>query len=289
MDKCYFGGILVRIEAPFDDFNPKTYRIPTFKYGSDISVVETGYNRVPPGLKQIMKRNVYILHYVIDGQGIFLGEKFDKNCGYVVVPDELEIIQADEKNPYETYWIMFQGAAAKSMLKKCGIAHHNGVFKSDINEQCAEILKKTLSEDRMINEFEEVCILQSAFYQIMALHMRDMEDISKSTSDIAHKVMSFINENYHQEIKINELAKKFNYTRNYLYNLFKKEYGISPQEYLLDLRIEKAKTLFRDKTKRLSVNEVSSAVGFNDCLYFSRLFHKRTGVSPTEFRNNEYC
>lgn len=233
-----------------------------------------------------MKRNVYILHYITNGQGVFLDEEFDENCGYVVVPDELEIVKSDTKNPYESYWIMFQGIKAKDILKKCGIAHHNGVFKSDKNKQCAEILRKTLFEITPTNEFEEVYIMQSAFYQIIALHIQDMKEADESYSNIAQSVMDFINENYYQKIKINELAKKYNYTRNYLYTLFKSEYGVSPQEYIVTLRIEKAKQLLLDETKSLLVSEVASAVGFNDCLYFSRLFHKRTGLSPTEFKNN---
>lgn len=276
----------MKIDAPFNNVSPKSYRISNVKYGSDISVLEIGYNRVPCGLKQIMKRNVYILHYITNGQGVFLDEEFDENCGYVVVPDELEIVKSDTKNPYESYWIMFQGIKAKDILKKCGIAHHNGVFKSDKNKQCAEILRKTLFEITPTNEFEEVYIMQSAFYQIIALHIQDMKEADESYSNIAQSVMDFINENYYQKIKINELAKKYNYTRNYLYTLFKSEYGVSPQEYIVTLRIEKAKQLLLDETKSLLVSEVASAVGFNDCLYFSRLFHKRTGLSPTEFKNN---
>ena len=83
-----------------------------------------------------------------------------------------------------------------------------------------------------------------------------------------------------------ELAKKLHYTRNHLYKLFKKEYGVSPSEYMMALRIEKAKMLFHDQTKTLSVSNVAYAVGFADPLYFSRIFRQRTGASPTEFKNN---
>lgn len=274
----------MKIDAPFDNHSPKTFRISTEKLESDISVLEIGYNRVPRGLRQIMKRNVYILHYITSGKGVFLDREFDENNSYIVVPDELEIIEADEETPYEAYWIMFQGAATSNILKKCGLANHNSVFKFYRNKQCAEILRKVIFEITPKNNFEEACIMQSAFYQIMSLHMRDMKENSNSSSLTAQSIMEFIKQNYHQQLKINELAQKNNYTRNYLYILFKKEYNVSPQEYLLTLRIEKAKLLLLDKTKDLSVNEVAFAVGFNDPLYFSRLFHKKTGLSPTKFK-----
>ena len=74
-----------------------------------------------------------------------------------------------------------------------------------------------------------------------------------------------------------------NISRNYLYTLFKREYGVSPKEYLMTLRIQKAKLLFSDQSQPLSVSEVAYAVGFNDPLYFSRVFRKITGTSPSNY------
>lgn len=286
MDKCCIGDIIMKFDVPFDNDSPKSYRVSSLVLDSNISVLEIGYNRVPRGLKQIMKRDVYILHYITSGKGVFLDNEFDESNGYLVVPNELEIVQADNEIPYEAYWIMFQGIAAMDTLKKCDLTKHNSVFKFSKNKQCAEILRKVLFEVTPMNELEESYIMQADFYQIIALHMSEKQETSTNIAFTAHKVGSFIENNYYQKIKIEDLAKDSNYTRNHLYKLFKKEYGISPQEYLLTLRIEKAKMLLRDNTKNISVSDVASAVGFNDCLYFSRLFHKRTGVSPTEFKNN---
>ena len=247
--------------------------------------MEIGYNIVPNGLTQITQRDVYILHYVIGGKGVLLDHEFDNNCGYVIVPNELEIIQGDSETPYETYWITFRGVTAKSLLRDCGIPRHNGVFTFDKNLRCAEILKETLFNITPANEYEEAYLMLSAFYKIISLHMQDKSKNS-TAADMAHAVMEFINTNYYKQIKISDLAEMNNYTRNYLSTLFKKEYNISPQDYLLSLRIEKAKVLLSDKSNDFSINEIAFATGFNDPLYFSRIFHKKTGVSPTEFKNN---
>ena len=285
MDKCCTGGLTMRFDSFFDKDSLKSFRTSSVMSDSNISVLEIGYNRVPHGLKQIMKRDVYILHYVTSGKGVFLDSVFDENNGYLVVPNELEIVQADNENPYEVYWIMFRGIAATDILKKCDLAKHNSVFQFSKNKQCAEILRKVLFEATPMNELEESYIMQAAFYQIIALHMSEKNELSVDIT-VPQKVRSFIEINYHQQIKIEDIAKENNYTRNHLYKLFKKEYGISPQEYLLKLRIENAKLLLRDNTKSISVSDVAHAVGFTDCLYFSRLFRKRTGISPTEFKNN---
>lgn len=272
------------VNAPFDDISPRCYRVSTCELGGDISVLEIGYNRVPPSSKQIMKRNVYILHYVIDGKGRLLNTDFDKNCGYVIAPNELEIITADPLTPYSSYWMIFQGTMAKDMLKKCGIAPHNGVFEFGHNERCAAILHEALFELSAENELEESCLMLSAFYRILAVHMSEKKELPATDALSAQKIKSYIDNNYHRHIELCELAHESGYTRNYLYKLFKREYGISPQEYLIDLRIEKAKMLLCDKTESFSVGEVASAVGFGDQLYFSRVFKSRVGRTPTAFR-----
>ena len=64
-------------------------------------------------------------------------------------------------------------------------------------------------------------------------------------------------------------------------SLFHERYGVSPQEYLLSARIDRAKELLKNKDE--SIKSVALSVGIENSLYFSRLFKKKTGVTPTEF------
>ena len=66
-------------------------------------------------------------------------------------------------------------------------------------------------------------------------------------------------------------------------HLFSETMGISPHKYMLEIKINKAKQLFRQTD--LNVREVAEFVGISDPLYFSRLFKKQTGVTPTDYRN----
>ena len=93
---------------------------------------------------------------------------------------------------------------------------------------------------------------------------------------------SEINNNYSSNIKISDIAKYVGLNRSYFSNLFTKTLGISPQEYLLSLRIEKACTLLEDL--QLTIGEVSIKVGYTDQLTFSKIFKKTKGVSPKLYR-----
>lgn len=266
---------------PFNSDCPLNYRTSSVMLFDDINAVEIGYSRAPKGLQQIMERDVYILHYITKGCGEFCGKRFTENNVYIVVPNELETIIADIDNPYEAYWIMFKGKSALDFFKKCNLPCHNDVFKFDKVKECSEILQKTLFNINPSNELEEAAIMNSALHQIMALHFGVLP-ANVSVDSVSRKMMKFINENYYNNITIDSIAKSFGFSRNYLYTLFKNDYGISPQTHLLNLRIEKAKELLLSD-RQLSINEIALAVGYHDALYFSRVFHKKVGVPPTEF------
>lgn len=267
----------------FDDTHPLLCRIPNYNIGTDISVVEVGYNRVPAGMCQIFKRDVFILHYIAKGKGVFCEAPFDKTNGYLVVPGELEVIKADAENPYESYWIMFKGPRAVEILNSCGLKH-NSVFSVTGSQECINIIKEAIHRDDYLNEAEEAYTLQSVFYKIIALHMKEAQKNAALPNSIASSVANYIEKSYHNQLKINDMAKTFHISRNYLYTVFKQEYNMSPQEYLISCRIEKAKKLLKSKSTPLSITEIATATGFENPLYFSRLFHKRVGISPSEYK-----
>ena len=210
---------------------------------------------------------------------------FDNDCIYTVVPGEVEKTIADAEEPYECYWIMFRGVLAERFIKKCGIPLQNSVLKFNKNPECAEIIKKALYQQGSVSSMSEACAMQSAFYELMALHTSNKP--SKVVCTTAQNIADFIQMNYHHKFKISELAEEFHYTRNHLFVLFKEEFGISPVDYLINVRIDKAKIFLTNQDHNLSVKEISNSVGFEDPLYFSRLFRKRTGMSPTEYRKSK--
>ena len=262
---------------------PITYRTTGLDVSEDISVVEIGHNRTPSGLYQTLKRDVYILHYIESGKGVFMNQPFTKANGYLVVPKELEIIISDIEEPYESYWIMFRGANAPKLMAQLQMKH-NCVFPFNHNRECINFIKEALFYDNYSNEYEEAYNLQAVFHKIISLHMKDAIEKDSMLPSIAQKVANYIEKSYYNNITISNIAKDFHISRNYLYTLFKREYGVSPQDYLISYRIEMAKKLLKNTRDSLSINEIASSTGFDNPLYFSRIFRNRTGMSPSEYR-----
>ena len=96
------------------------------------------------------------------------------------------------------------------------------------------------------------------------------------------EALRYIENNYAHEVNIHVIADYLNIERTYLYRLFKDITGTSPQEYLLDYRIRRACSLLRETD--LPVSDIARSVGYNDALYFSRLFKQKKGRTPTQYR-----
>lgn len=260
------------------------FRIPNVNINEDISVIEIGYNLLTSGLRHILKRDIYGFHYITKGSGTFCDHPFDNTNSYLVVPGEIETIEVDDEYPYECYWIKFKGNHAHRIIQQLNL-NHNCVFTVSRSKECAEIIQEALFKEDYVNDTEEAYTLLSVFYKIIALHMTDIKETAPSNS-IAIAAANYIKKNYHTTLEINNLAKNLHISRNYLYTLFKQEYGVSPQEYLISYRIEQAKSLLSNYSTNLSIKKIANATGFENSLYFSRLFHARTGLTPSQFRKN---
>lgn len=107
-----------------------------------------------------------------------------------------------------------------------------------------------------------------------------------SYNRLMKKAWEYIEQHYsNSELTLKDTAEQFELSANYFGNLFKKESGMSFNQYLMQLRLDKAKVYLQDPMIKLY--EIGEMVGFKDYAYFSRAFKKHTGISPSEFRKHE--
>lgn len=96
--------------------------------------------------------------------------------------------------------------------------------------------------------------------------------------------IKYVNANIDKEIKVEELAAALGTERMYLRNLFVNHVGMSTMDYIMSVRIDRAKELL--KNRRFTVKDVAASVGYSDVLCFSKAFKKRVGTSPSEYRES---
>ena len=101
-------------------------------------------------------------------------------------------------------------------------------------------------------------------------------------------ITEYLNEHYNDEISLETITKKFNINRNKLNNIFLNKTSKTCLNYLMDLRIDMAKIILANT--ELPVSEVAGRVGYSDSNYFTKIFKKMTGSTPSSFRNaNSTC
>lgn len=110
------------------------------------------------------------------------------------------------------------------------------------------------------------------------------ETREKKTNSLIVKAVEYIKENYRRELTLEEVSRDVNISPHYFSKLFKDEMGENFIDYLTNLRIGKAKDIM--KNSLMSVKEICYEIGYGDPNYFSRIFKKAVGVTPTEYRDS---
>ena len=108
--------------------------------------------------------------------------------------------------------------------------------------------------------------------------------ISGNKQKLALDIKEYLDHNYKSVTGNKELADIFGFVPAYLRDVFRSKYEKSPMEYLQELRLECARKMLAQELK-LPVKEIARAVGFNDALYLSKVFRRKFGITPSEYRN----
>lgn len=129
---------------------------------------------------------------------------------------------------------------------------------------------------------DEVKKIFAKYLNILASHMKKLEDITSSSIKIA---INYIENNYMNQITLSDVANICYLHPAYFSSIFKQETKLNFTDYLTELRINKAKILLSDKT--LKIADIAEMTGFTDSKYFAKKFKQITSLSPSEYRNKK--
>lgn len=165
-------------------------------------------------------------------------------------------------------------------------------FHSEKQLELDTVLKGCINNEvrLLLNYFESAYALPSTDRDtklqliLEALIIQIKDNLCESyTSPVSAEIISFISSHYTEKITLDDISKIMFYSSAYCENEFKKTTGKTIINYLIDVRINAAKNLLSESS--MSCARIATAVGFDDSNYFSRIFKKRTGYSPLQFRN----
>jgi AraC-like DNA-binding protein len=258
---------------------------PQIKPEDNLSVYESGYEKCEPHIFHgPLGKHCYYIHFVMKGKGIYEtgGKRYEinPNEGFLIRPWEIVYYGPDADDPWEYYWVGFNGLDAKRLLKLSGLEQEYTFSYTKDN-----ILKNNLI--CLHHASKKVSSREYAMIGYLYLVFSCLIDVFYSIKDKASqkrimKVLAYIEQNYDKDINIENISKKFSISRSQLYKVFEEQLNISPIEYLINYRLNKACLLLQ--VTDMAVYEIGIAVGFRDIIHFSKIFKKKIGITPTEYR-----
>lgn len=265
------------------------------EFSNLLYITDIGY--YPKASFHYRKRNKeeaeqYILIYCIDGTGWFeidgIKHKVHPNTFFILPKGKPHAYGSSSSNPWTIYWIHFDG-------EKAGFFSERLDHPTPVNPE-----KNSRIEDRL-NLFEEIFSTlkngysknnidystSSLFHFLGSLKFlgtyRESLSARNLKNDMVDDAIHFMRENIHKKLTLKNIADYVGLSASHFSALFHKKTGHSPLNYLTQLKIQQA-CHYLDFSE-MKVNQISSLIGFDDPFYFSRIFTKVMGSSPTEYRD----
>lgn len=222
-------------------------------------------------------------HFHIDGKEEIV------TAGHMVLyrPKEPQKYEYYAEDQTEVYWVHFTGSDVTNILRSYGLTKDKKIFYCGSGLEYQNHFRAMIQELQMCKEdYPEM--LEIHLRQIFIKLHRYFNTVSKvDNSQIAEeidKATLYFTEHYNEDICIEDYAKKHHMSTSWFIRNFKQYTGSTPMQYILSIRIYNAEALLQ--SEQYNVTEISNIIGYENPLYFSRIFKKAKGISPSEYRKN---
>lgn len=232
----------------------------------------------------------YQIIYLIKGSGYYEFDneiiKLEEGSVIVFTPGQPQHYHYRLEDSTELYWIHFTGYGVEEELMKVGLLGRR-FYSIGVYDECTELLAKIMQELQL----KKPLYMQYSvgyFLQLLACIARKLESLTDNQSitneDSFSKIIAIMHLKYNEAYSAEYYAKMCNLGVYSFIHKFKKLTGLSPLQYITKIRMEEAKYLISRSS--LSIKEVSDIVGYENPLYFSRVFKNVIGVSPSFYKKN---
>lgn len=211
---------------------------------------------------------------------------------FIILPRKIpHKYEADKSDPWTIYWMHFRGSKAPIFSNRFDqptsippSSQSRIEERLDLFEEMFSILDESTSMDHM--HYANLCFAHFLGSFLFIDVFRKSRRRKEYSENIIKRVIHYMNDNIENQMKISDFARFSGYSESYLYRKFVKETGQSPMDYFIRLKINKAcKFLIKSDMK---VNQIAHKLGFRESQYFSRTFTHVMGMSPLEFRRQNF-
>ncbi len=233
-------------------------------------------------------RDHYLIHYIRSGSGIYRTQDsvyyLHAGDSFLAYPNVEISYQASETDPWTYEWVGFSGTDAGPILSSTDFSRehpvlHNVSYGDDLQRQLDRInaaFGNSLSHS--IEMTGELYLL----LHILVSHAATLPKQKKTDAENVRRAMDYISSRYSYDITVEDVASYIGVSRSTLFRQFQKTEQLSPKEYLDRFRIQKALALLEQTD--LPIASVAQSVGYDNGLYFSKVFRKYMNETPSGYR-----
>lgn len=185
----------------------------------------------------------------------------------------------------EVFWVHFTGGNVKNILRGYGIQDNMRIINTGTSPEYTRLFKQMIQElQRCQTDYKDllVLLLQQLFISIHRQITKEHKLKNEYLDSEMEIAMQYFNDHYNAEINIEEYAASRGMSVSWFIRNFKLYTNTTPMQYIVSLRIANAQMLL--ETTNYNVTEIGNIVGYDNPLYFSRIFRKQKGISPSEYR-----
>ena len=236
--------------------------------------------------KQGCQDNIFI--YCLNGKGWFeIGgrEHLINPNQFLHVPASTEYMRygADSHDPWTIYWVHYSGRDMHTFNKSLNIKKENGPTDIAFNDKGLTIWENMYESLLFGYSRDNLCNANLCLYHFLATFFYPEKHMkSESEPDFVTKTTRYMRSNIENRLTLEDFSALHNLSTSHFSSLFRKSTGMSPIDYFIQLKMQRACQLLYNKENR--IKEVAHAVGYEDPYFFSRTFKRLMGVSPIQYR-----
>lgn len=262
----------------------------------DLSLYQFGWEKTNPSHSYgPAARNHYLFHYILSGTGQLMANdsmgmtqtyNIKSGQGFMIFPGQINTYIADQCLPWEYAWIEFDGLRVKESISITGLSPDAPVYHAKSKNLREKMMLEMLylAEHGDAPPFHLIGHLYLFFDAMLRSIAPEQAQNGKRLQDYyIREALTYIEQNFQNDISVDDMAKVCGLNRSYFGKIFKRATGRTPQQFLLTYRMIKATELL--KLTKLSIGDISNAVGYTNQLHFSRAFKNLYGIAPREWRN----
>lgn len=273
-------------DITYNDFNPTVFYVTKVKLLTEGVYHDHDYTE---------------LAYILSGKGKYLveGKEYDVEPGDLIICNpgvKHTHIVTNPKEPTIEFIAGFTDFQFKNMAPNsieladggC-ILHMSAELKQEISMHCYAMIA-----EKEGNQIGRYFMFKTHLMQLLLLVMREISEIEKTNQKsynfesynknyAVNRIINYLNENYENKISLEQIAHNIYLSPVYISKIFKEETGESPINYLIKIRLEKAKDILLNPDSG-SIKSIANQVGYDDVYHFSKLFKKYYGVSPLYYK-----